>query len=812
MANINIFNGFLKAFIRAEAEFENDNIPELMKGEFIFALSNDSSTNLAAVDKICKKMGFIRPSNRRAISPIKRNYFQLREPKQLLPWARSKRKHSDDLYEISRYPDISKKLKIIPVDVYWGKGAESQDNLMKKLFSESWEGTSIIKRYLRLLINGRQVKVRFLNALEMEDIFEDRESPEKILLKTERLLRGRFRKNKQAILGLDVSHRRNWIKTLVNSKEINKYIESEAGSNKRKAMLLNRRAIKYAEEICSDVSYTVVGSLYDAALSWFWNNRYEELKFIGLEKVKNLAVDNSLIFTPCHRSHVDYLALSYILYKNDLMLPQIAAGINLNLPILGRILRNGGAFFMRRSFSENRLYSIVFFEHLKKLLIRGNSIEFFPEGARSRSGKLLPPRPGLLSMLIRSFKSRTEKPVKFIPVSINYEKVLEGNSYLSELMGGKKRKERISDIFRVASDFRGFLGNAYLQFGDPIDLKDFLDAQNPGWENNDSQTDGSSSDDNAWLFNATPKLGEKIMMNINESTVVTSSSLVAAALLNSNNHSLPKDKLESRIDLYISLMNSSRYSNKTILPNQSSKKLLEQVNALKLIPKLEDGEKSLVKLDKAQGAMMSFYRNTILHLLALESFICGIFQAREEVSKNEIIEIIEMLYPYLKGELFLKWNNEELKLEIDKRLDALVALKLLSNDRDLYKRPSFDSPHYLETKSLGRMIQPTIDRFYILMLQLWKNQSEHISKNQLEKSCKEIATNLQAKYDWMAPEFSDRWTFMQFLSKLIEQRFVKEDEHGLIYASRITKKMQVAASKFIMPDWREELNQTSYYS
>ena len=94
---------------------------------------------------------------------------------------------------------------------------------MKKLFSESWEGTSIIKRYLRLLINGRQVKVRFLNALEMEDIFEDRESPEKILLKTERLLRGRFRKNKQAILGLDVSHRRNWIKTLVNSKEINKY-------------------------------------------------------------------------------------------------------------------------------------------------------------------------------------------------------------------------------------------------------------------------------------------------------------------------------------------------------------------------------------------------------------------------------------------------------------------------------------------------------------------------------------------------------------------------------------------------------------
>ena len=113
---------------------------------------------------------------------------------------------------------------------------------------------------------------------------------------------------------------------------------------------------KYALEICSDISYPVI-YLYDKALNWFWNNRYDGLEIIGIEKINNLAVGNSLIYTPSHRSHIDYLALSYELYTNNLMLPQIVAGKNLNLPFLGRILRNGGAFFMRRSFGPNKLYS-----------------------------------------------------------------------------------------------------------------------------------------------------------------------------------------------------------------------------------------------------------------------------------------------------------------------------------------------------------------------------------------------------------------------------------------------------------------------
>ena len=103
---------------------------------------------------------------------------------------------------------------------------------------------------------------------------------------------------------------------------------------------------------------------------------------IGIDRIKELAAGNTIIYAPSHRSHIDYLALSHQLYLNNLMMPQIVAGKNLNLPIIGPILRNGGAFFMRRSFGNNKLYSRVFYEHLRKLLQRGSSIEFFPEGGR----------------------------------------------------------------------------------------------------------------------------------------------------------------------------------------------------------------------------------------------------------------------------------------------------------------------------------------------------------------------------------------------------------------------------------------------
>ncbi len=174
---------------------------------------------------------------------------------------------------------------------------------------------------------------------------------------------------------------------------------------------------------------------------------------------------------PCHRSHVDYLLLSYQLLTNGVAIPHIGAGINLNLPVLGPILRRGSAFFLRRTFRGDPLYSTVFREYIAQLFARGVSLEYFIEGGRSRTGRLLSPRGGMLSMTLRSFLRESRRPVVFQPVYIGYEKIMEGNAYIGELSGQPKEKESLLGFFSAFGALRQHYGRVALNFGEPIFLQ-----------------------------------------------------------------------------------------------------------------------------------------------------------------------------------------------------------------------------------------------------------------------------------------------------------------------------------------------------
>ena len=780
--------------INANHECESKKTQLLLKNEnIIYALSSTSRLDFQALKSLTKQKKFVELKTKIESSPIKKNYLQIRNPKRKFPWQTPKRMHSKELGTLAKNRKFSKKAIIVPVDVFWGKSPERQDNWLKLFFRESWEGTSFIRSVFKLLFNGRNVKIYFHKPLEVEDIFNSPESDMNIVLKTERLLRARFRQNRKAHLGPDISNRRTLVASILNSNSIKNYIETESKGNSKKFARLRKKASKYVWEICSDMSYPFI-YLYDRGLTWFWNSRYENLEVLGFEEIRKIAPTNSLIFSPCHRSHIDYLALSYLLYYKDLMLPQIVAGKNLNLPLVGPLLRKGGAFFMRRSFSGNRLYSVVFYEHLRKLMQRGHSIEFFPEGGRSRSGKLMPPRPGIISMILRSFLGMDEKKVSFVPIAINYEKVLEGNSYIKEVMGANKKKESLKDIISVFRDFRNYLGEAYLQFAEPINLNDFL-KEYPMNENL-SEKD--------WLFRVTPILGKRIMKNINEATVVTSTALFSIALLNSDGFSISKKELISRIELIKSLLREDKYSSKILICDKSGEEILNQMKKLGFLPQEKINDR--ISLSNQEAAKLSFYRNNISHLLIFESLICGFFQYQKEILKEDLIESLRMIYPFLKEEFFLKWEESELEQLIDSKIKKLMEKGLILDDAEFFKRPDFKSKEFYETQALGKLVQPSIDRFYVLISQLWKSSNEHISKNILEKNSLEILKNLEKDHARLTPEFSEKWMFDVFLNRLIENKYVREDDSGKLYPNRITQRLKKDAAKFLEPNWLKELS------
>ena len=657
----------LNFLINPDIEFETEEVKNIIEtNKVIYAISTGSSFDLNTLKKAAKINNFPIPKKN------KKNFFQLKGARRLFPWQTPRRRNPKELHELVKDSDAAKKI-IIPVDIFWGKSPDRQDHWVKLIFRDSWEGGSFLRNLLKVIFNGRQANVFFHKPLESEEIFTQKKSSSHLVLKTDRLLRARFRKNRQAKLGPDISNRRTLIHSILNSSSVKKEISNFSKGSKKVEAAQNKRAYKYALEICSDISYPVI-YLYDKALNWFWNNRYDGLEIIGIEKINDLAVGNSLIYTPSHRSHIDYLALSFKLYTHNLMLPQIVAGKNLNLPVLGRILRNGGAFFMRRSFGANKLYSKVFFEHLRKLFQRGYSIEFFPEGGRTRTGRLLSPRPGIISMIIKSFQDMDERDVKFLPISITYEKVLEGKSYLRESKRRKKEKESIFSIFSTISDFRGYLGNAYLQFGEPIDLKSFLDEHAPKWREETIDL-SDEMDKSSWLFEITPLLGNKIMSNINKATVVSSTSLFASAISGFDKNQISTDKVFNRIEFLKKVVEVSEYSELVKLPKLNSKEIIGKMEKLKFI---SSNSKDHILMKGNHKKSLEFYKNNSLHLLILQSFI--FYKSRKEITKESLLMKIKEILPQLRKDFFLDMplqdNNENILLV----LEGLINLDLLKID------------------------------------------------------------------------------------------------------------------------------------
>ena len=254
--------------------------------------------------------------------------------------------------------------------------------------------------------------------------------------------------------------------------------EMQARSLSRRAALLAAR--KDAIEIAANYSQAFVRFM-SVLLAWLWTRLYEGVDFEHVEKMSEIGDGAEIIYVPCHRSHMDYLLLSYVIYRKGFAVPHVAAGINLNLPVIGRFLRKGGAFFLRRTFKGDAVYAAVFAKYLGFMMARGHALEYFIEGGRSRTGRLLSPRTGMLSMTVRAYLRDPKRPVVFMPVYFGYERIVEGRTYIGELSGLPKEKESVFGLLKATvSVLRSKLGKVHVNLGQPISLDELLDRHSPG--------------------------------------------------------------------------------------------------------------------------------------------------------------------------------------------------------------------------------------------------------------------------------------------------------------------------------------------
>ena len=598
-------------------------------------------------------------------------------------------------------------VQLVPITVFWGLSPDAESSPIKLLFAYNWVGGRL-RKLLAILVHGRKIRVHFGESLSLQTLTAGEPDHERHLRRVNRLLRVHFRHQRAAVVGPELVHRRTLLKGMLHAPMVKEAIRREAAENNISQDKAQALAARYANEVASDFTYSIIRFL-EVVLSWFWNKLYDGIKVNNIKRVHDISRGNEIIYVPCHRSHIDYLLLSYLLVRNSLTPPHIAAGINLNMPVIGGILRRGGAFFMRRTFKGNQLYTAVFNEYLHTLFSRGFPVEYFIEGGRSRTGRMLSPKTGMLAITLRSFLRSPRRPIVFVPVYIGYERVLEGRTYLGELRGQSKKKESIFDLFRVISALKLRFGQVAVNFGEPLPLADFLDQQQPDWRKQPLAPDYRP----AWLNDTTNQLARTLTSAISAAADVNPVNLVALAMLSTARLALDETSLARVLDRYAALLRQVPYSASVTLPDMDGQAMIKHVEDMQMIQRQSDALGEIMVLDEPQAVLMTYYRNNIVHLVVLPALIACLFQNNPRMKRSQIERLILGIYPYLQGELFLQWDEQTLPQAIQTWVDSLVEQGLLREEDEQIHRPDLSSSDFVMLSLLSRSIIQVLERFYM---------------------------------------------------------------------------------------------------
>jgi glycerol-3-phosphate O-acyltransferase len=439
---------------------------------------------------------------------------------------------------------------LIPQVFVWTRHPDEQkQTVLDALFGpREWPGK--IRTVAQFLMNYRHVTLRAGEPVDVQRFLAQEEghagrasSPpgDDVLVRrlTYTLLR-RLERERRAVTGPAKKPADRLREQVVRSPRLQKIIRDMAGEGTAERRVLGWRALAMLREMEAQVDPNALRAL-DAAFDQTVARMYSafEIDEEGLARVRQAAKDGTLVLLPSHKSHVDYIILTRVFFHANLPVPLVAAGDNLSFFPLGPILRRGGAFFIRRTFKGDRLYAAVVDAYMRRLLKDGWPLEFFLEGGRSRTGKLLPPKLGLLSIVVDAVLGAEGdaggRSVYFVPISIGYERLVEERAYVHELSGGEKRKEDVSGLLRAAETALGRYGRLNVQFGEPLTLDGVL------------QELGESSKP----LSLTParrralvtRLAYRVMNEINRVTAVTPSALVASALLTHGKRGIPHAEL-----------------------------------------------------------------------------------------------------------------------------------------------------------------------------------------------------------------------------------------------------------------------------
>ncbi|MHB8137536.1 MAG: 1-acyl-sn-glycerol-3-phosphate acyltransferase [Smithellaceae bacterium] len=587
---------------------------------------------------------------------------------------------------------------IVPVLVAYGRRREQEDESLINILFGQMEHTGSLRRLITFIRYSKQAFVVPAEPVNLVDYLTANSD----LTKNEIIhdLRGelidRIEGEKAAIVGPALKSRAELMGMVLHDPKLNQFMDDYAQKAKKTRDSITKDARRYLYEIAADYRETFI-ELWVKILHWLWNTVYDGLQIDseGLAKIRNLSKKMPFVIISCHRSHIDYLLLSYVFFKNHVQMPFIAAGNNMSFFPMGYIFRRSGAFFLRRSFRGNKLYSEVFTTYMAMLLKEGLPLEFFIEGGRSRTGKMVMPKYGLLSMILQAYQEKYCENLAAVPVYIGYDRVIEERSYLSELAGEPKSQESAAEIIKSTKILRKRYGRVYINIGEPIIMKDYLEAQ-------DKPMEEMTLDERQGLYR---KIGYEVVQEINKVSVVTPFALVAAGLLSHDRRGISHDELSDIVNEFYDYLFTMQVKFAATFANRE-RAIADALNifvATGIISKIEAEEEEeemqevVYSLADAKRLNLEYYKNNILHFFTSICFVATAMLKNHE----DAMSLAKIMgdYKYLKWLLWNEFIFDERRDDIEDVDDVLAYL----HSQSMIITTEREGEVWIEIKSKGNV-------------------------------------------------------------------------------------------------------------
>lgn len=441
------------------------------------------------------------------------------------------------------------------------------------------------------------------------------------------------------------------VRKILKERRLNEELKKVASRQNRSLESVTKEASKTLHHIASDTSERTINVLR-MIFDFVWARTVEgiDIHQEDLDRVRELNKQGPVVLLPCHRSHVDYLVLAYSFEKAGMNNPRFAAGENLSKWPMGMVFRRAGAFFIRRSFKGEVIFPLVFEAYIRHILRQRNMVAFFMEGGRSRTGKLLHPKIGMMGMVVDAWRQGFVEDLPLVPVTVDYGKVFEGQAYLREKSGGEKRQENLGAVIRSSKVLKKKHGVIRLRFGEPIHLSKFAEDKGLTREGLGFKTKIPFLHD----------LSFKVMNDINDMVTITAGNILAALLLGNPKRGMTQTELRALFVIAVRFLHHKKvelaFTDKRL--DVALENALNTFEKWDTVVRVEVGDEIVVNIPESKRSEMEYYKNNGLHYILELSLFCQaiLCLSPESRTMEGILAESKRIYRYLTQE-FLPRNN-----------------------------------------------------------------------------------------------------------------------------------------------------------